>query len=505
MSTNSHRVLIVQDASRKLCFSSMRGFLSEFVLIQGDVIRVLGIIQAFTRNGCSSWIEDKTKLHSSATINKHKEDIEEEVHKTRQRYLTCQGYKEMIKIASSLKIEFDVAVEAGLLKEVAVTYAKNFQATDVILYRQSKNDVKYFTQNLSCGIYRVKSNSIKIISRPQADEVGTDPPLESSTNSELSGQRRSTLADPGCSICKNKRPRIGNRRKFSYAELQLATNGFCPQNLVPDHGRKIYLSLLNDQSKAVVRESPSTAIKEEQFKRELKILENVGHKNVALLIGSCSDGPHRFLLYEYVCNGSLNKLLSEKSRGLTWERRIIIAHGVANGLAYLHGERIYGSMKPSNILITHDYHPLISYYGLSMNQYEALGQSSDTTTVRTFEYLAPEYQETGIDLSKADVYSFGVVLLELMTGRKTLQDTNGQSFLRWARPLLKKKKYMELIDPEVQDGVDIFQLYWLVRIAYKCLSYEPRSRYPMSKVVEALSGVINRSGVKDFSPTGSEW
>lgn len=51
--------------------------------------------------------------------------------------------------------------------------------------------------------------------------------------------------------------------------------------------------------------------------------------------------------------------------------------------------------------------------------------------LKTFEYLAPEYQETGIDLSKADVFSFGVVLLELITGRKTIEDTDGQTFLRW--------------------------------------------------------------------------
>lgn len=74
----------------------------------------------------------------------------------------------------------------------------------------------------------------------------------------------------------------------------------------------------------------------------------------------------------------------------------------------------------------------ISFYGLATNQYEALGQYSSTTTVlKTFEYLSPEYEETGTDMNKADVYSFGVVLLELITGRKTIQDTNGQSLLRW--------------------------------------------------------------------------
>ncbi|EYU35692.1 hypothetical protein MIMGU_mgv1a025168mg, partial [Erythranthe guttata] len=171
---------------------------------------------------------------------------------------------------------------------------------------------------------------------------------------------------------------------------------------------------------------------------------------------------------------------------------VSIAYGAAKGLEYLHGERIYGSMRPCNVLLTHDFQPLISYYGLiSVNRYEALGQSSESSVIRTFEYLAPEYEETGIDLSKADVYSFGVVLLELITGRKTKEDTHGQSFLRWifirtnkssqARPLLREKKYSELIDPLVQDSVDVYQLYWLVRVADKCLSWDPKKRYSMRK------------------------
>lgn len=121
-------------------------------------------------------------------------------------------------------------------------------------------------------------------------------------------------------------------------------------------------------------------------------------------------------------------------------------------------------MRPGNILITHDFQPMVrvklvcimrilqksishiaiydlplhldqlSYYGF-INQYEALGQSSGQlpkqSALKTFEHLAPEYHETGKELSKADVFSFGVVLLELITGRKTVEDTDGQSFLRW--------------------------------------------------------------------------
>lgn len=73
----------------------------------------------------------------------------------------------------------------------------------------------------------------------------------------------------------------------------------------------------------------------------------------------------------------------------------------------------------------------LASFGLTKNPYEDLNYLAETRVIKTFEYLAPEYDETGTDSSLTDVYSFGVVLLELLTGRKTLEETTGKSFLRW--------------------------------------------------------------------------
>ncbi|XP_022873187.1 probable serine/threonine-protein kinase PIX13 isoform X2 [Olea europaea var. sylvestris] len=86
-----------------------------------------------------------------------------------------------------------------------------------------------------------------------------------------------------------------------------------------------------------------------------------------MLLGSCSKGSQRLLVYEYVCNGSLEELLSGNSkRPLNWEKRIKIALGAAKGLACLHARNIvHRDMRPSNILITHDHESWLGDFGLA--------------------------------------------------------------------------------------------------------------------------------------------
>ncbi|KAA8517383.1 hypothetical protein F0562_017676 [Nyssa sinensis] len=124
--------------------------------------------------------------------------------------------------------------------------------------------------------------------------------------------------------------------------------------------------------------------------------------------------------------------------------------------------------------------------------------------MRTFEYLAPEYGETGKDSSLIDIYSFGVILLKLITGPRSTEDTNGQPFLRWARPLLKEKNYGDLIDPRVQHSHDLYQLVWMVRVVEKCLNWKPDRRCSINEVVNLLTSITEGSNVEDYSPPESD-
>ncbi|CAI0543816.1 unnamed protein product [Linum tenue] len=256
---------------------------------------------------------------------------------------------------------------------------------------------------------------------------------------------------PLCSMCKHKAPGFGSPPKwFAYGELEAATKGFSKENFLAEGGfGSVYRGVLQDGRVVAVKQHKSVSSQGDvEFCSEVEVLSCAQHRNVVMLIGFCVEGGRRLLVYEYICNGSLDSHLFALNKDpLTWAARQKIAVGAARGLRYLHEECrvgciVHRDMRPNNILVTHDFEPMVGDFGLARWQPQAdLGVS--TRIIGTFGYLAPEYVQSGRITEKADVYAFGVVLLELVTGRKAIDvgKPKGQQCLtEWVMIKLSHKK-----------------------------------------------------------------
>ncbi|GJT68943.1 probable serine/threonine-protein kinase PIX7 [Tanacetum coccineum] len=153
------------------------------------------------------------------------------------------------------------------------------------------------------------------------------------------------------------------------------------------------------------------------------------------------------LAYEFMPRGSLENHLFRRSLPLPWSIRMKIALGAAKGLAFLHEEAkrpvIYRDFKTSNILLDAEYNAKLSDFGLAKDAPEGDKTHVSTRVMGTYGYAAPEYVMTGHLTAKSDVYSFGVVLLEMLTGRRSMDKNrpNGEhNLVEWARPHLGERE-----------------------------------------------------------------
>uniref|UniRef100_M4CF33 Protein kinase domain-containing protein n=2 Tax=Brassica campestris TaxID=3711 RepID=M4CF33_BRACM len=193
-----------------------------------------------------------------------------------------------------------------------------------------------------------------------------------------------------------------------------------------------------------------------------------------------------------------NNLFSKVLLPLSWAIRMKIAFGAAKGLAFLHEAKkpvIYRDFKTSNILLDMEYNAKLSDFGLAKDG--PVGDKSHVSTriMGTYGYAAPEYIMTGKFLQchltpGSDVYSFGVVLLELLTGRKSLdksRPTREQNLIDWALPLLKeKKKVMNIVDPRMNCEYPVKSVQKAAMLAYHCLNRNPKARPLMRDIVDSL-------------------
>ncbi|CAH9129860.1 unnamed protein product [Cuscuta epithymum] len=275
---------------------------------------------------------------------------------------------------------------------------------------------------------------------------------------------------------------------FSLSELEKVTYNFNPEHLIGKGGySEVYKGHLDDGRpvavKRLMRGNPEEMTSD--YLSELGILVHVNHPNIANIIGYGVEGG-MYLVLPLSPHGSLATLLDgrDQKEKLSWCLRYNIALGTASGLAYLHEEChrriIHRDIKASNVLLSEDFQPQISDFGLAKWLPDKWSHLTVSQFEGTFGYLPPEFFVHGVVDEKTDVYAFGVLLLEIISGRPALDQSNN-SVVMWAKPLLLKKSFGELADPALEGSYDLEQMKDMAMVASLCLQQSSADRPPMSK------------------------
>ncbi|KAK4440796.1 Serine/threonine-protein kinase PBL27 [Sesamum alatum] len=352
------------------------------------------------------------------------------------------------------------------------------------------------------GVVKEKfANTTVKASQPKI--VKEDPVVVNQPAVENSARAR----EPPSKTPPNGAANASEARTFSLVKLSAATQNFKVENFLGEGGfGKVYKGRLPGTGEIVavkqLDRNGCQGIRE--FVVEVLTLSMVNHPNLVKLIGYCAEGDQRLLVYEYMPLGSLEDHLygpRPNRQRLDWNTRMKIAAGAAQGLEYLHDKMktpvIYRDLKCSNILLGEGYHAKLSDFGLAK-----AGPSGDQTHVSTrvmgtYGYCAPEYAMTGQLTFKSDIYSFGVVLLEIITGRRAIDNIScgtESSLVAWARPLFKdRKKFHQMADPVLEGRYPVRGLYQALAIAAMCVQEQPNMRPLVADVVTALSYLADQT------------
>jgi serine/threonine protein kinase len=282
-----------------------------------------------------------------------------------------------------------------------------------------------------------------------------------------------------------------------YADIKKITNQFTKKLGEGAYGT-VFKGKLSNEIYVAVKILNTSNENGEEFINEVGTIGKIHHVNVVRLVGFCADGFRRALVYEFLPNDSLEKFISSTYANkcfLSWDKFHNIALGVAKGIEYLHqgcNQRIlHFDIKPHNILLDQNFNPKISDFGLAKLCSKDQSVVSMTTARGTIGYIAPEVfsRNFGNVSSKADVYSFGILLLEIVGGRKNVDDTVESTsqvyFPEWIYNLLEQKEDIRII---VEDDGDAKIAKKLAIIGLWCIQWHPMDRPLMKDVVQMLEG-----------------
>ncbi|XP_040252123.2 MDIS1-interacting receptor like kinase 2-like isoform X1 [Aegilops tauschii subsp. strangulata] len=279
--------------------------------------------------------------------------------------------------------------------------------------------------------------------------------------------------------------------RLAFDDIVRATEDFDDKYIIGTGGYgKVYKSQLQDGQLVAVKKLHQTEEEldgERRFRREMEILSQIRQRSIVKMYGFCSHPAYKFLVYDYIEQGSLHRTLENEdlAKELDWQNRIALATDVAQAISYLHHKCsppiIHRDITSNNILLDTTFKAFVSDFGTT--RILKPDSSNWSALAGTYGYIAPELSYTSVVTEKCDVYSFGVVVLELVMGKHPRDLLDG-SFPSGEQAMLVK----DILDerPTTPTTTQENSLSLLIKLAFSCLESSSQARPTMREAYQTL-------------------
>ncbi|KAK3421626.1 hypothetical protein EUGRSUZ_G02254 [Eucalyptus grandis] len=251
-------------------------------------------------------------------------------------------------------------------------------------------------------------------------------------------------------------------RRYTYKDIKRMTN-FFQEKLGQGGYGYVYKGKLRDSQLVAVKLLKNLKGDGEEFINEVASISRTSHVNIVSLLGFCFEGSKRALVYEFIPNGSLEKIL------------------------HFH-------IKPHNILLDQNYCPKISNFGLAKICPREESIVSMLGARGTVGYIAPDLviKNIGGVSHKSDVYSYGMIVMEMVEGRKNVEvgmdRTSEIYFPHWIHRCLELQEELELHSITNEEDKEIAKK--MIIISLWCIQIDSERSTTDTQVVEMLKGSV---------------
>eukprot|EP01118_Nematostelium_gracile_P013917 TRINITY_DN531_c0_g1_i1.p1 TRINITY_DN531_c0_g1~~TRINITY_DN531_c0_g1_i1.p1 ORF type:complete len:397 (-),score=127.51 TRINITY_DN531_c0_g1_i1:45-1235(-) len=174
----------------------------------------------------------------------------------------------------------------------------------------------------------------------------------------------------------------------------------------------VYHGLWNETPVALKKLTQAEAF--DEFAKEAALLAKLGHPNIVRFLGlfTSPETGERFIVTDFMSGGSLTSYLTRIGDTLSLEKRLSMAIGAAQGMAYLEGKKIiHRDLACRNILVNGEGSVVVSDFGLSRSDVDFYSPSNGKIAVK---WAAEEVLKGQACTGASDVWSYGVVCWEIL-------------------------------------------------------------------------------------------
>ncbi|VVA14910.1 PREDICTED: pollen receptor kinase [Prunus dulcis] len=274
-----------------------------------------------------------------------------------------------------------------------------------------------------------------------------------------------------------------------------------------------YKAGLLSGSMVVKRFRQINQVGKEDFYDHMRRLGRLSHPNLLPLVAFYYRKEEKLLVHDFVANGSLASHLHVKREpgqpGLDWPTRLMIIKGVSRGLGYLYKEFPgltvpHGHLKSSNVLLDHNFNPLIAEYALIpvINR--------DHAQKFMVAYKSPEFSHTEQTSKKTDVWSLGILIFEMLTGKfpaNYLQQGKraNADLAAWVNSVVREEWTGEVFDKNMKGTKNgEGEMLKLLKIGMCCCESSVEGRWDWREVVDKIEELKERDSEEEYSSYASD-